>query len=112
MEKEWGGRGGGRTKEKETRMMCTISECDPKYAALLITKHKIPFIIPVKCILETYLIPGTLGTSQHDLGLPSEDAVNCFLPGSMSPNPIPNNCPSVTETQTKKFINMRKHYRI
>lgn len=42
------------------------------------------------------LIPGTLGTSQHDFGLPSEDTINCFLLGSMSPNPIPNNCPSVT----------------
>jgi len=52
-------------------------------------------------LLGTYLIPGTLGTSQHDLGLPSEDELNCFLIGSMSPNPIPNNCPSVTGTDKK-----------
>lgn len=61
------------------------------------------FGILLKCILWTYLIPGTLGTSQHDLGRPSEDALNCFLLGSMSPNPIPNNCPSVTETQIKSI---------
>lgn len=54
-------------------------------------------------LLETYLIPGTLGTSQHDLGLPSEDKFNCFLLGSVSPNPIPNNCPSVTETNIKSI---------
>ena len=48
----------------------------------------------------TYLIPGTLGTSQQDLGLPSEDEPNCFLEGSrVSDSPIPNNWPSVTETK-------------